>query len=389
LENYRTRDIQLSLIAKKKYPQGFFDRTRYEDLSVQSAQHSILLQEAKRGSGETIKPIYGELQRVKRQTEDLIITHEGVVVNGNRRLSAMRDLYSSNLNDFRSFSEILCAVLPSTVLAEEIRALEIALQMQPETKLPYWWTAFGRAARDLRQDGMTDEEIGREMNRDKKEIARAIIKIDTADLYLKEWLKCPDDFSLLEDTYQAFTQMATRNTAGSKRMNIREATRTFEFFMIEARAWLQDRAYTFINVIEENPETFLKQMAVELGIDLKSRPESNVTSQHVIQFDDYFAEETDYEPLLDVLQQARKDDNTKKETSLLIQSVCSAVAEQGKNPEKAALKFATEALKKLNSVDLSTAGVETYADIRSKLNGIAERVQSLRSALEILTYKAK
>ena len=389
LENYRTRDTQLSLIAKHKYAPGFFDRTRHEDTSVQQAQHAILLGEAKRGSGETIKPIYNELQRVRRQTEDLIITHEGIVVNGNRRLSAMRDLYDSDPVTYQSFSEILCAVLPSTALDEEIRELEIALQMQPDTKLPYEWTALGRAARDLREDGKSDEEIARQMNRDKKDIARAVAKIDAANLYLAEWLKCPDDFTLLEETEQAFTQIATRNTAAAKDLNVREATRAFDFFLIEQRASLKDRAYTFINVIEDNPEAFLTQVAVELGVELKTKPVANSEAQHTIQFDDDVTEEVDYEPLLERLQRDRADDNAKNETSLIIQNVCNSVSEQGKNKGRAALKFALEALNKLNSIDLTTAGIETYADIRSKLTGIAERVENLYFTLDSLEAQSK
>jgi len=389
LENYRTRDIQLSLVAKKKHPVGFFDRVRTEDISVQSAQHLILLQESKRGSGETIKPIYDELRRVRRQTEYLIITFDGTVVNGNRRLSAMRDLYSNEPDSFQTFSEVLCAVLPSTALAEEIRELEIALQMQPDTKLPYEWTALGRAARDLRQDGKSDDDIARRMNRDKKEIVRAIAKVDTANLYLDEWLKCPEDYSLLDTTEQAFEQIATRNSASAKDLNVREATRAFDFFLIEQRAALQDSAYTFINAIEDNPDAFLTQMAVELGVELRKRPLVKPEDQYTIQFGDDDAEEIDYEPLLESLQQTRTNEAAKKETSLIIQSVCGAVAEQGKNRDKAALKFAAEALKKLNSIDLSTAGVETYADIQSKLMGIAERVEHLGSILKTLKSKGK
>jgi len=390
LENYRTRDTQLSLIAKKKYAQGFFERTRHEDASVQAAQHAILLDEAKRGSGETIQPIHRELQRVKRQTEDLIVTHEGIVVNGNRRLSAMRDLYGSDPATYQGFSEILCTVLPSTALAEEIRELEIALQMQPDTKLPYEWTAIGRAARDLRQDGKSDDEIARQMNRDKKDIARAVAKIDAANLYLTEWLKCPDDFTLLENTEQAFNQIATKNTAAGKDLNVREATRAFDFFLIEQRDSIVDRsAYTFINVIEDNPEAFLTQVAAELGIDLKKKPATNPAMQHAIQFDDDVLEETDYEPLLETLQRLRGDDKARKETSLTVQAVCNAVSEQGKNRDKAALNFAAEALKKLNSIDLPTAGVETYADIRSKLIGIGERIENLHTTLDSLTLPSK
>jgi len=133
LENYRTKDRQLSLMASGKRPTGFFDATRREDPSVQQAQHEILVEQSKRGSGESIKPIFDELDRVAEQTEDLLISADGVVVNGNRRLSAMRELYSLG-GKFKGFEQILCAVLPESASPDEIRKLEIGLQMQPETK---------------------------------------------------------------------------------------------------------------------------------------------------------------------------------------------------------------------------------------------------------------
>lgn len=387
LENYRTRDIQLSKIAKKEFPPGFFDSPRHQDVSVQAAQHTILLGEAKRGSGETIKPVFNELQRVRRQTEDLIITHEGVVVNGNRRLSAMRDLYGEDSHAYQDFAEIWCAVLPSTATAEEIRELEIALQMQPDTKLPYEWTALGRAARDLRQDGKSDDEIARQMNRDKKDILRAIAKVDAANLYLAEYLKQPDDFTLLEKTEQAFNQIAVKNTAATKDIAVREATRAFDFFLIEQRETLQDSAYIFINSIEDNPETFLQQMAEELEIELPKRPAMNAAEQHAIQFDDEVPEEIDYDPLLQKLMLARADDVLKKETSLAIQSVCLAVAEQGKSQGQAAKKLISEALRKLSNVDLTTANADTYEEMRSKLVALISRAEQLQCEVENLVSK--
>ena len=136
LENYRTRDQQLSAIAEGKASPGFFDPTRREDPSAQQAQHGLLLEQAMRGSGGTIKAIYDELERVKEQTEHLIITDVGVVVNGNRRLAAMRELLADDSQMYPGFVNVLCLVLPGSATPSEILELEIGLQMQPETCLP-------------------------------------------------------------------------------------------------------------------------------------------------------------------------------------------------------------------------------------------------------------
>ena len=66
LENYRTRDQQLSLIATGTVESDFFQPSRREDPSVQQRQHELLFDQAKRGSGETIKPIYDELGTSRR-----------------------------------------------------------------------------------------------------------------------------------------------------------------------------------------------------------------------------------------------------------------------------------------------------------------------------------
>jgi len=389
LENYRTRDKQLSLIAKQKYQKGFFDPGRREDVSVQSAQHEILLEEAMQGRGDSIKPIYGELMRVRKQTEDLIISSDGVILNGNRRVAAMRELYALDPTTYATFSEILCAVLPRNALADEIRSLEIALQMQPDTKLPYEWTALGRAARDLLNDKKSEDEIAVQMNRDKKDISRAIAKLEAADLYLMEWLGTPEDYSMLDETEQAFNQIATRNNAAGRDPNIKEATRSFDFFLVEQRESLMDRAYKFINTIEDNSEAFLSQVADALNVPLGKKNIGATSGQHAIQFEDDLQEEIDYAPLLDRLQQARETTADKESTSLIIQGVCIAVGEQDRNKDRAALRFAQEALKKLNAIDLTTAGAQTHSDIDSQLNGILVKANALLDELAAFGYSGR
>ena len=381
LENYRTGDKQLSLVATGKVPPDFFEPVRREDPTVQQKQHEILLEYAQTGSGESIKPIYDELARVAEQTDDLIISADGVVVNGNRRLSAMRELFREGSERFRKFADVVCAVLPDSATPVEILKLEIGLQMQPETKLPYEWTALGRAVRDLRDQGMDDEAIAEMMNRDKSDIARAAKMIDSADMYLNDWLQKPNDFDELEDTEQVFKQIATRNFGKIDDASIREITRKFDFFVVEQRDHLTERAYSLVNAIEDNSILFLDTLAAELSIDLPNAPPA-VGTQHKIVFDDVQPEtRKDYSLLVTKLVEVRANDASAEAAIKTVEAVCRIVAEQGRNLDKAALKFAKNAEKALLAVDLQMGNPTTYAEIDSILSKCIELSERLKSEI--------
>lgn len=382
LENYRTRDQQLSLIASGKVSEGFFNSAKREDPSVQQEQHDLLLHQAKRGSGESIKPIYDELARVAEQTEHLILTADGVVVNGNRRLCAMRELYEADRTAYGSFANVNCLILPESATTREILELEIGLQMQPETKLPYEWTALGRAVRDLRTQRMNDDDIASLMNRDKQDIQRAATMIDAADLYLNEWLNKPNAYNLLDDTEQAFKQVATRNWGKLDDPATREQTRKFDFFVIEQRKQISDSAYTLINAIELNPKLFLDTIAAEWDIDLKPAEKSI----HKISFDEPESSTppTDYTPLMQMLLETRTDPLRAKVRVESLAQVCAIVGEQGKERERAALKFSRSAEKALSAVELRTADPTTFGEISSVIARCSEICDRIAAEIAVL-----
>lgn len=388
LENYRTRDKQLSYIATGQVKKGFFDPSRREDPSVQTKQHEILLKQAQSGSGETIKPIYDELARVGEQTDELIISSDGVVVNGNRRLCAMRGLLSEDRERYKRFETVSCAVLPHSATEEEIRSLEIGLQMQPDTKLPYEWTAIGRAVRDLRETGETDEIIADKMNRPRAEIQRAAKMVDAAEMYLETWLHDPEDFDKLEGTEQAFIQIATRNFGKVDNPPQREATRKFDFFLVENRGHVTDRVYTLINTIETNPEAFLNAIAKEFNVDLGPAQASAGPKPKISFDDDVATNAVDYAPLVDQLLTARKDSEDAKATVKLIEAVCDTVSEQGKNRDKAALKFSQNAEKALLAIDLQSAAPATYSEIDTILTRCLEISGKLKAEIARRTTKS-
>ena len=385
LENYRTRDKQLSLIANNKYSEGFFDAVKTEDPQSQEAQHAILLTQSREGSGETIKPIYDELARVCKQTESLILSASGIVVNGNRRLAAMREIHRLG-NDKEAFKYISCLVLPENATADEVRELEIALQMQPETKLPYEWTALGRAVRDMRQAGISDQIIENRTNRSKSELDRAVRMIESAELYLDTWLGAPQDFDKLKETEQAFAQVATRNLSKQDDPQLRDATRGFDFFIIEHRDAISERAYKLINVIEANPQKFLTGIAEDLEIDLTAECHAAQADDIEISFDDNssIVQGPSYTGLVTALRFARESKDGAERMLALIEEHAISASEASKARGKFALKAIREAEKKLARADVNAADVDTYGDMLIALDRCMERVERLRSEVEVL-----
>lgn len=105
------------------------------DPAVQAVLHALLVGHASDPDG----PILPELERFGRQIEPLVATQGHVVVNGNRRLAAMRTLLERDPSRFADFATVRVAMLPDDASEADIEYLEASLQMAPEVKLAYGW----------------------------------------------------------------------------------------------------------------------------------------------------------------------------------------------------------------------------------------------------------
>lgn len=383
LENFRTLSDQLSEVAAGKAAENLFDPSRREDVSAQAAQHDILFRLAQKGSGDSIIPIFDELMRVKEQTDELIISADGVVVNGNRRLAAMRELFASGDRAFASFQDVSCAVLPKSATDTEVVALEIELQMQPDTKLPYGWTSVALAARALKSRNYPDLTIAGMMNRDVEDIKRLIKMIDGADLYLADHLNLPRAYNKLEDTEQAFKQIANRNMTKADNTALREVTRRFDFLLVEKRDQIELRAYELINNIEGNPEVFLDNIAAVWGVDLTEAP-SEPDGNLEISFDDPVPPEgqKNYAALARYIDELGDDDAARSDAARAVEEASVLAGEQGKRKDQAALKFAKAAQQKLTAINLRYANENTFAELRTVLAGCVTQCETLTQEID-------
>ena len=138
LENGRTLSLQDEYIAiNPEIPEDFFTRDENSP-EAQFAQHELL---KKLNESKDIIKTFRDTNN--KQTDPLIITNSGVVINGNRRLCCWRELYSEDRVTFNHFEYIRVAVLPEAT-EKAIEKLEADLQIAPEIKESYLWHAEAR-----------------------------------------------------------------------------------------------------------------------------------------------------------------------------------------------------------------------------------------------------
>ena len=118
------------------------------------------------------------------QTHPGIITHDGVIINGNTRAVAMREVADPSKHYIR------VAVLPETIKPQELNLLELRLQMQKELKGEYSFTnelLFVEELKDVSK--MPPEQIATEMRiylgNQKKGAAEVLLRLRILDLIRK------------------------------------------------------------------------------------------------------------------------------------------------------------------------------------------------------------
>lgn len=370
VENFRTYTDQHEYIAKEKKPANFF-LSGQEVESVQQVQHALLFRLAKKGVAESVVPVIDVL-KTDGQREPLLITAAGVVVNGNRRLAAMRELGMSHVD---------AMVLPADATADEIVDIEASLQGRPETKLDYDWIGDGELISRLIGMGRTPKLVADQLHRSEKDIKNALQALSEADLYLKEWARAEGEYSRVrEDAEQLFKDLPKR--LEGKDANLAQASRVIAWSLFDNRDKLPGRIYDFNPAFGKLASDVLDRVASDLGLSTSDDAAAeDGGDEFSIDFED---EETavSYDAIVDAL----KDDSTRDEAvDALIDAAQSAIeTERGQKSGEAALKALSQANGKIASVDMSRAAPETYPKIKKQLDTIEGLCKQLRTKLATL-----
>lgn len=373
MENFRTFSDQAEYLARENKPPDLF-RTGQENESVQQIQHEILAKLAAKGKAHSVVPVIDVLQR-EGQRDKLLMTHRGVIVNGNRRLAAMRELFTRNPGDFHNFSHVNCLVLPPDTTHDDILEIEGILQARPETRLDYDWIGDAKLISEIFKIKGTPEAVALMLGRKVAEVKNVLQALAEADMYLKEWARAEGQYSKVIEGEQVFKDLPGQ--LQSKPTEVQDASRVIAWTLFENRSKLEGRLYNYNVTFGKRAEDVLDQLADNLGVSLEAIP---VAGQGAFEFDlDDDSEQVNYQPLIDIL----KDDTSKDEAIDALVDICVSVIESEKDKKSgdAAVKAISAAHAKLAGVDLSRAAKGTYTSIERQLASIIQRATDLQSKI--------
>lgn len=375
MQNFRTFTDQAEYIANEGVAADYFSAGQ-EIETVQQVQHRMLAKLAMRGVAESVAPVRDVLKR-EGQREPLLITSSGVVVNGNRRLAAMRELYAEDPGTFANFSHVDFAVLPSDATLADVIDVEAALQAKQETKLEYDWVGDAQLMKAMVLQHGGTSEVAKRLNRSDKEIRNTIQALAEADIYLKEWVGAPGQYSRVRDEAEQLFKDLPKRLEG-KDAALQQASRVIAWSLFENRDRLTGRLYNYNAAFGKLATDVLDRVADELGVPTEGAAPSGVSEFAV----DFGEDETvvSYDAIIDQLREG----SSKSETvDVLIEAIQNAIeVDKGKNSEKASLKAVGQAHAKLMAVDISRAAPDTHAPMRKQLEGIEQLARLLIKKLD-------
>jgi hypothetical protein len=192
----RTHRAQSEWIERHSKPADFFGDP--EDPDVQRAQHEILQLVI---SEENLDE---DLLR-RQQRNPIVLTYDGFIVDGNRRVCALREQ--------GDVENVVAVVLPRDTSTPEMYETELELQMARETRAQYNWIDQALHVRygvvGLHEN---PSSVAQRMNVDEREIDAILRRLTLVDIYL-DWLGMPVAYHRVPDeSEQAFKELSDRES---------------------------------------------------------------------------------------------------------------------------------------------------------------------------------
>lgn len=268
IENIRTKSLQKQWLAQHRdLPRDLFIGDPFS-IEAQENQHQVLKMLVNK---EDLLKAFKNNDKLQ-QTEPLICSNNGVVVNGNRRLCAWRELYYNNRTKYSHFQTVRIAVLPDND-EQGIYDLEVALQIRSDMKAEYVWHAIAADYQEKFDAGRDIGELAEKQNKKPEEISTYIECYNYAAQYL-ESIGHPDEWTLVDKQEYAFRQIVIG------RKNISNPGDK-ELFQEIAKAMLQtpaagDRLYKQIPKVVSGLATIAPKLQEVLGITIQDNTDDDL-----------------------------------------------------------------------------------------------------------------
>lgn len=228
LANGRTQAAQRQFLSENpSYESDFFSKD--QELETAQQVQDDLLRRMLKGAG-----LWDYFKNIDtKQTDPLILSSEGFVVNGNRRLCAMRHLVEQDADKYKHFKYINVVILPP---ADEkaIDELEAILQVRQDIRADYTWIDRALMIR-VRRDhhNYTEKELSNLYELSENEIKEMLDMLDYAEEYLSS-RGMAGRYSVIENKGEyAFRQLVKQRKRVADSDSAREAIKIVTFALID------------------------------------------------------------------------------------------------------------------------------------------------------------
>ncbi|MCH7914434.1 MAG: hypothetical protein IH856_15575 [Deltaproteobacteria bacterium] len=307
--------------------------------------------------------------RENKQTEPLILTAEGFVLNGNRRLCAMRELLAEDEETYKHFRQIAIVILPP---AEErdFDELEARLQILPDIKADYSWFARALMMRTRKNEhSYTVKQLSNLYDMREKVITEFIDMLALGETWLKKREQA-HQYRLLEGTEFGFRSLL--RTRSGKTLQSEPEKVLFEelsFGLIDETEG--GRAYEFIPAIADYFPKIKERLMDEFDL--------GDSVDKIAEDDDllggYVNAEPDIESILSALE---KEENVGRARDVVLDVVRS---ERLISQERKTRNFFIRQLKKAHS---ALKDAENSYDNDAVVEGAPEQLKAIETSVSVL-----
>jgi len=373
MKNGRTRIEQAKYLRERELDKTFFSSGQ-ENVSAQRAQHELLLAFAQTSKGKVLGEV---LKKAAKQTEALLVTRKGVVVNGNRRLAQMRELLSGDKDGkYAGFTSLECMVLEEGISEADLREIEIRLQGAKDPKLDYNWIDEILLAQDLVTDKKSEKQIASFQNITEKELRLRLRMLEEAKLYVSRYHDGGDQLDILRDEPGAEQQFTELVKAMDDLPEARLDDARSVHYVLTANPTVGRKYGYRIAYSETELPTVMERLATREGLPL-----GPIGSKAL---DDEFTEEPERAAEANQFEHVRRfllDKSDSERKAKVIRSIVDEIEAEREDAAKEtrALRKVNEALATLNAVNVREASAATFPEIRdalSKIRDLADRLAS-------------
>jgi hypothetical protein len=196
--NIRNGRFAAELRAKEKQLGRHLDPLLTEDEEITRR----LLLDLDSAATELLKQ---DLKRIG-QTDPGIITHDGFVINGNRRMAVLQDLHTEDSTG--KFEALEVQVLPEGVSEKDLWRIEAGLQLSRDKRLDYGPVNDLLKIREGLNSGLKAEEIAATLYglKDAEEVKEKDQRLALIDNYL-EYIGEPDEYTKVNRAVEHFINL--------------------------------------------------------------------------------------------------------------------------------------------------------------------------------------